>query len=159
MFPLLLAVAAVGLRATSPAVWVRVESPPTMLFPASDTADAPKRTDSRNSRMATLLGALVDAADDSQRCAVLLDEATPMLLEPFRTLPQPGSVYEGCHTMSEKLTAYGRAMDARIEKAREGAGASAGASAGALTKMRDHVFAQILEGGEETNDAALRYHL
>ena len=68
----------------------------------------------------------------------LLRAATPLLLEPFRGVPEVGSVYGDASTpLPERAAAYQAAMSERIGKAR---GAGAKAQAAALEALRDHVM-------------------
>ena len=48
----------------------------------------------------------------------LLDDATPMLLEPFRGFPEPGSIYEGLETTEAKADKYCTVIAERTKRAR-----------------------------------------
>ena len=92
-----------------------------------------KSPQDRNAEMAALLGDLIGA--DDERTSELLRKATPMLLAPFRSIPEAGSVYGGIgSSLAEKLEAYETAISERSAKARA-AGSEARAVDGEHTNL------------------------
>ena len=112
------------------------------LFPRADITPAPRAPDGRNAQMATLVQNLIAKNTDDAACSALLNEATPMLLAPFRGIPEPGSIYDGLNTVSEKAEAYREVIAQRVTKADP-------STAKALTRLADHVLACV----EEAEDA------
>ena len=92
-----------------------------MIFPLDQTQ--PFAPQSRNERMASLLGDLVDAADDQAMSKAILTSSTQFLLQPFIGIPEPGSIYgDAGATLNEKIKAYGDAMEQRVARARKSGG-------------------------------------
>ena len=126
--------------------------PPTLLFPRADEGNpAPKTQGDRNVEMATLISFLADAQSDDE-VQTLLDDATPMLLEPFRGFPEPGSIYEGLETTEAKADKYCTVIAERTKRARSTGNTAA---ATALERMGAHVLALLAaERGEGPYDPA-----
>ena len=101
---------------------LRCAPPSLQLFPKADIPASPRAPDGRNAAIAALLKGLIDASDDVGAKQSLLDDATPLLLEPFVGIPEPGSVLEGCASDDEKAAKYRASLDARAAKARASSG-------------------------------------
>jgi len=123
------------------------------LFPAPGGAQRASDTspESRGARMASLLGALVEATESADDTRDLLREASPMLLAPFEEGSEGyGSVYgDAGASLDDKVEAYEAAMSERIQKAQKSGGE---AQARALSNMLLHVLDEL--GFEQTPDDA-----
>ena len=111
-----------------------------------------KNPQSRNAKMALLLGSLVDAESQDEVQALLRD-ARSLLLEPFVGEPDPGSIYEGAATLDEKVERYEASIVERIGRAE-------GPQKAAFQSMLDYVldelgFEQDDAGEEDAGDAVV----
>ena len=127
------------------------------LFPtAGDTAPpAGASPQSRNADMATLLGNLIEAADDPVVAKAMLKEQTAFLLQPFIGIPEPGSIYGSAEsTLAEKAAAYKAGMEQRVAKCRKAP--SGERQAAALELLAAHVLEEVrrleLNGGAESDE-------
>ena len=119
------------------------------IFPSVDLPQ-PRDPQSRNVKMAQLLGSLIDQPQTAQAA---LREARTLLLQPFVQNPEPGATVYGCaNSLDEKLAAYREAMADRIARARKGGGEP---QAVALERMRDYVLAELGAAIPSTEDAGL----
>ena len=126
--------------------------PPTLVFPTNENMPASRRgtPGTRNFEMATLLADLTKAESEADADA-LLREASPMLLQPFEGIPEPGSVYDGMKTTAEKADAFRITVTERAAKTRT---AGNEATATALERLRDHVLRLVADS--EAADAVAR---
>lgn len=116
------------------------------IFPSVDLPQ-PRDPQSRNVKMAALLGCLVK---EPQTAQAALREARTLLLQPFVQNPEPGAtVYGSANSLDEKLSAYREAMAERIARARKGDGEP---QAVALERMRDYVLAELGAAIPSTED-------
>lgn len=119
------------------------------IFPSVDLPQ-PRDPQSRNVKLAQLLGSLIDQPQTAQAA---LREARTLLLQPFVQNPEPGATVYGCaNSLDEKLAAYREAMADRIARARKGGGEP---QAVALERMRDYVLAELGAAIPSTEDAGL----
>ena len=132
------------------AVLLAVVLPAAALFP-KEIASGRRAPDGRNAAMASLLSGLVSAADDAAARTTLLQDATPLLLAPFRGIPEEGSVYDGLTTTKDKAAKFQATISERAARARSGSNEPA---AVALEQIRDHVLTCLAEEEEEEEGAA-----
>ena len=120
-------------------------TPRMSLFPQGAKDYEEPTPQSRNAAMAALLGAMLDAPQESNR---LLAEANDLLLSPFFGVPDEGSIYGAAtSTLEERVVSYEAAMQDRISRTRR---AGSVEQADALQCMLSHVLDKL--GYEQTSD-------